>query len=164
MGFLVFLAIVAVIIAIIVVVKKNKKKKAIEEFKNCDGYALALKIREELEKKGFKRDGEPDIGFSVYGRPYAYFTIAGLCIYCAAHVLTTEREKERRLATGWEKGFLATYFLEAENIGVFVYEGNPTYTKNKESQEVLNYIKLASDVMTAGGFGVKLYVKGKLVE
>jgi len=44
--------VVAIIIIIVIVVRKFRKKTALEKLKNSAAYALALKIKEELEKKG----------------------------------------------------------------------------------------------------------------
>jgi len=171
MGVLIFLLIVAVIVVLVVLATKHKHKKAIEELKNSNIYVLALKIKEELEKKGaddfgrepylFFGDGcakgmirgditdhinsdykyEIGIDFSEYRRGLDY----------ARGNFTYRKIKE--ISDGYRR-----YGIESENVSIMVTSEISVKTcTNEESQRVSQnaqeFLKIAAEVIKNTGNG-----------
>jgi hypothetical protein len=160
MGVLVLLGIVVVgIIVIVNVVKKNKKKKAIEYLKNSTTYEIALKIKEELEKKGYKT-GEPtfDLTYSTnyVDYPYGNFICkAGnpeknsFFISFSNYTMGLGSKIESFRSLKLMKGNL--WGIVNENIGIFV-EQYP-YPVLEVFQGTPEVIRIADEVMKNNGYG-----------
>ena len=153
---LIVLAIVAAIVVIIVlVVKRNKRKKAesLEELKNSNAYALAVKIKDELKKqKGYDFEG-PSWEWNPNAYGYFYKTFEGPG-YSSLHI-----DFSAYLGNGYDgaldnvkyrfrmkKAGKSYYGIENENIGILVYS-------TEHSQDMPDYIKIAAKVIEDSGYG-----------
>ena len=149
MGVAVFLLIVAVIIVLVVLKNKRKKEKAIEDLKNSNAYALAIKIRDELEKKEGYDFGEPSINYigNAYGDFLSILPSRNNFIHIrfseymrgpldyAKHNIRMDRARGKR-----------SYGIENANIGVLVFS-------DEDSQDMPEYIKIAAEVIKNSGYG-----------
>jgi hypothetical protein len=160
MGFVIFLLIVVGIIVIIVVVKKNKRKEAIEEFKNSKVYEVAVKIKEELEKKGYKFEG-PKIIFGNYlygeftnnwsdGRFGGSPTLGVVCIIFSQYLNGLNSTRSSFLWCKRTGGGYRWYGIENANKTFLVYSREDA---NNVSQDIPESIKIASEVITNNGYG-----------
>jgi hypothetical protein len=152
---LIVLAIVAAIVVIIVlVVKSNKRKKAegLEELKNSNAYALAIKIKDELEKqKGYEFKG-PFWEWNPNAYGYFYKTLEGpgyssitidFSAYLGGYTGALNNLKYR---FRMKKAGNRCYGIENENIGILVYS-------TEYSQDMPDYIKIAAKVIEDSGYG-----------
>jgi hypothetical protein len=155
MGFVVFLLIVAGIIVLIVAVKKNKRSKAIEELKNSKVYEVAVKIKEELEKKGYKNFGEPEIDYyeAAYGE--FYNGSVTICFSEYRYGLSIKRVTFLNLKIARLNGEIY-YGIENENKTFLVYSNEDA---NKTSQDAPESIKIAAEVIKNNGYGQCTEVK-----
>jgi len=165
MGFVIFLLIVAGIIVLIVSVKKNKRKKALVEIKECKGYALALAIKDELEKKGFTfHEDNPSYDYS---NGYARGCVCGnhndskTTIWIWFYLCRADANWQRIYIAG-TKSFYSRqpwkrYFgIENPNVSILVCScrdvDGPDPVKT-DYQEIPEHITIAANVIENKGFG-----------
>ena len=154
---LIVLAIAAAIVVIIVLlVKRNKRKKAedLEELKNSNAYALAVKIKDELEKqKGYDFKG-PFWEWNPNAYGYFYKTLEGpryssitidFSAYLGGYTEALNNLKYRFRMKKAESGNRC-YGIDNENIGILVYS-------TELSQDMPDYIKIAAKVIEDSGYG-----------
>jgi len=136
--------------------KRKTKKQKIEELENSNAYALVLKIKGELEKKGYHLNDLPNISFD-HGNAGGYFQIYNsstdmlgeICYtpYHAHYVKSHARHNLRMAnASGRDRLYGRFYGIENANIGVLV-------TSEKASEDMPEYIKIAAEVIENSGFG-----------
>jgi len=163
MGFVIFLLVVAAIVVIIVLVKANKRKKKLEELKECRGYFLALKIKDELEKKGIKFH-EPEMSIdafgyaegSIWGHDDQKSTIDIKFFSCRApaekHIDWFGRQMYLYSREPWKR-YIG---IENPNVSVLVTSwknlDGPEPVKT-DYKEVPEHIKIAAEVIENNGFG-----------
>jgi len=132
------------------------KKKAFEELKNSNAYALALEIKDVLEKKSGGNFGEPRMEYY----DYACGTFNGflndiknpahdhyICIIFSEYLkgLDLSRNSFINQKIRGKKRF---YGIENGNIGIMV-----TLDANEDSKDVPEYIKIAAEVIKNKGYG-----------
>jgi hypothetical protein len=164
MGFVVFLAIVVGIIVIVVVAKKIKRNntiaKAIEELKDSESYRVALEIRKALEEKGgdfgvwkpllitsWKYDHQAEGIFYMFVPPNK--EKYDLRIYFTEYKLTFEGYRDSCLK---DKGCVL-----ADDGGIIV-------DTRENTQEMRDYLRIASTVLIQNGSSLRVYIEGKLIE
>ena len=153
MGWVIFLAIVAAIIVLIVMRKKRKKAEkeaqeaaAIEDLKISKAYELAIKIKDELEKKkGYKfREVKWEYYKTAYGvfscplpalSDGEYFTI-DFSIYLTGGLDVSRYSVQTK----------RYHSIENDNVGIVVYTTEAT-------QDVPESIKITAKVIEDSGFG-----------
>jgi hypothetical protein len=151
---LIVLAIVAAIVVIIVLVVKSnnrKKAKAFEDLKNSNAYALAVKIKDELEKQKGYKFGEPYFDWNE--KAYGYFikTFGGPTEIRSLHIAFSEYSmaflnvKHNFRMKRAESGNRC-YGIENDNIGILV-------TSTELTQDMPDYIKIAAKVIEDSGYG-----------
>ena len=148
MGWIISLAVVAAIVVLIVMSKKHKKAKALESLKNSDAYALAIKIKDELEKKG-KEFGEPSFDFYDSDGAFGSFTIyQRIGIYFSDYrgkLNDPYNNPKYQLRHDRNIG-MRIYGIENDNIGIVVYSYEVT-------QDVPESIRIAAAVIADSGYG-----------
>jgi len=147
-----FLMLVAVVVVIVLVVKKsNEKTKALEELENCNGYHLAIQIKEELEKRGIKF-GELSKGYS----DDAYGEFRSDVINHDKH-LNISFSRSRFGLKANKIGFLLTKAREGnricgiENENVSILVSLESY--HEFFQGVPELLQIAAEVINNNGFG-----------
>ena len=147
--------IIVTIIVVIVIIKSNKKKKAIEELKNSKLYELAEKIKEELEKNGFNKLGEPRMDFFINGA-HGNFTVHNPKYIVSINFYSNRSDFNSYKSTisyQMKTSFRnRMYGLENDNIGILVY----IHSENEFSEDVPKPIKIAAiatEVIENNGYG-----------
>jgi hypothetical protein len=154
MGFVIFLLIVAGIIVLIVVVIKNKRNKAIEELKTSKVFDVAVKIKEELEKKG-QNFGELKIYYieAAIGRFYS----GSINIYFSEYSYGLSNDRSVFLSHKAARSYGKVYYgIENEYKTFLVYTSEDA---DKASQDVPESIKIAAEVIKNNGCGKCTEVK-----
>lgn len=141
--------VLAIIIVIVIFVRKNKRKKAIEDLKNSNAYTLAIKIKDELEKKGYDF-GEPSFDFDG-GYAYGQYYNSSLDIRFSEYLMGLSSCKSIFRLSITTTG-CRYYGIENDNIGIFV-------CLKENSQDMPESIKIAAKVIEDSGYG-----QSKLVE
>jgi TM2 domain-containing membrane protein YozV len=129
---------------------KIKPKKDFEEFKNTKVYEVAVKIKEELEKKGYENFGEPEI--KKHDAICGEFRNRSVIILFSEYQygLNISRLTFRNLKIT-EKQFGKRYYgIENENKTFLVYSSEDD--KNV-SQNIPESIKIAAEVIKNNGYG-----------
>jgi hypothetical protein len=150
-GFLVVLAIIIIVVVVVVVEKKKKQKEieelAFEHLKKSDVYNLALKIKDELGKKGCPFY-EPSMHFSndAYGTSGAY----GMIHSTETRAWIYFSEDRNNGGLGFAKFDVRIhrwYGIENANIGVVVHSDVNTL-------DMPEYLKIAVEVIKNSGYGL----------
>jgi|TergutMp193P3_1026864.scaffolds.fasta_scaffold153631_2 hypothetical protein len=149
-------AVVAVALIVVVVANKKKRKKGFEELKNGKAYELAVKIKDEVEKKGRFHFGEPKWEWktNAYGTFDAFsdgFKFS--CIIYFSESLEGALSKELRDTQNantnhWE-GWIGHYYLKNEKIGIAVR----SHDDSLSSRGVPESIEIAIAVIEDNGYG-----------
>jgi hypothetical protein len=145
-GFIVFLIVVVVLFLII---RQIRRKKSTEELKNGAGYAVAVKIKDELSKKGFKINdlsvdfdftgGSTSGDFRVYPDSSSY-TSCGSIFFGVSRIAMMSAEYSIRMQNTMERYNNHYYVIENANIGLLV-------SSSEKSQTVPLFIKIAAEVI-----------------
>jgi hypothetical protein len=159
------IVLVIVVIIVVVVVRSNKRKtEALELLNSSAAHELAVKIKDELVKKGGYRFSfeEPRTSFSF---SYAYGYFLGSFFNNGIHqpgnsVQITYSEYGRGLHDSMQilrmqiAGGGRYYGIENENIGILVHS-----LDEADSRDMPEYIKIAADVIKNCGYGESTLVK-----
>jgi hypothetical protein len=153
----VFIILVIAAVVIFFVVRQGKRKKAIEDLKNGSGYQVALEIKEELSKKGYKI-GDLSIDFTnfIIGDAYGSFYISsysgGNGISDHGGKMVFSRYLSPLISYEWHlqsinmgKGQNFCYGIENANIRLLVYSST-------ESQKMPLFLKIAAEVIKRSGY------------
>jgi hypothetical protein len=153
MGFVVFLLIAAIIIVVIVVVKSKKRKEIFEELKNHFSYELAVKVKEELEKKMGYDFGGPYMDVNngyAYGsflfNPHPYLKPLNICFSKYNEGLDGKRQWYKQ---NKKYNVNCIYGIENEKVFLLVYEES----KGHPFENVPEDIKIAAEVIEKNGYG-----------
>ena len=142
--------VVTIVVNIVVVIKRKRKEveeEAFEHLKKSDVYNLALKIKDELGKKGCPF-GEPSMIFSnddVYGTSGAY----GMIYSLETGVFIYFSEYRNNGGLGWDRYEVSAhhwYGIENANIGILVHSEVNT------SLDMPEYLKIAARVIKNSGY------------
>jgi hypothetical protein len=144
MGFLIFLLIVAGIVAIVVAVKNNKHKAAIKELKESVSYSVALKIKEELNEKGYKSYSEPSFTHPGYDhQACGSFSAGDIRVTFSNYEFALDSVMND--CTYWEHG------IKNPNLGIVVHVRDNLFEKDPTGY--LTQFKIAAEVMEKLGYG-----------
>jgi len=158
----IFLLIVVGIVVLIVFVKMNKRKQAIEELAECRGHDLAIKIKDELEKREINF-GQAYKDMKVnFGEMHKYFDVDDACgefscliadqfkieIYCSRSMLGLD-SKIYRFRANKTLGRNRYCGIKNDNVAILVCVSS----KNESFQDVPEVINIASEVIINNGYG-----------
>jgi len=140
---------VAIGVVIIVVVKKSKQReKDAEELKNSSAYELALKIKDELEKKGYKVSTSSDPVFTDNGAYGSWIIYSGNnhndvgFIYFSTYIgCVSDYHIRMKIASG-----IRIYAIKSDNIGIIV-------VSDKEQ----SLVEMAAEVIKNNGYSCTHY-------
>jgi hypothetical protein len=159
----VFIFLVIVVVVIVIAVKKAKKGNKIEDLKNSAQYALALKIKEELEKKGLTfYEGKADTtayGEGVTGCLYGSCKPVDLKIYYASDLdgLIAFRNIFLNVVRNVHGSFYGDGF-DNHNIPIMVTAELDSGIIN--SEDLPEYLRIAAEIIRNGGYGQSERIKG----
>jgi len=159
MGWVIVIGIVVVIVGKIIISSATKKEEA-EKLKNDNRYEIALKIKEALEEKGCVLKSEfinfhGDLAEANFYMSFPGLKERALRIFVCKYAVPVEYHvKELIMNTD----FLKTCFLINSN-GIVVDSDYPS------QEEMLNYLKIAENVLIANGYVInELYDNSRLRE
>jgi len=153
---LIIVAIIVIIIVVKVLVYSNKKKKSIEELKNSKVYEVAEKIREELEKIGFNKDGfEPHMCMchdAAYGSIGSFHPERKERVIITFSCYWDVLYDARSFWSNWKAMHgKCVYGIENDNIGGMLVIIKSE--KNEFFEDAPEPIKIAAEVIKNNGFG-----------